>query len=88
MTDKPVPVDSFKDSTDPLLKAVYDALNNMGTTNYGYVYIHFDVILDDDAEQTPNFVQWSEDPTGTYIGQYLDPVDATNWSTIQFGIKQ
>lgn len=87
-TDGVVSVETFKDSTDPLKKAVYEAFNKTGTTNYGYVFIHFDPFVDDGTEQTPNFVQWSEDPTGTYIGQYLNPVDATNWSTIQFGTMQ
>lgn len=87
-TNGVVSVETFKDSTDPLKKAVYEAFNKMGTTNYGYVFIHFDPFADDGTEQTPNFVQWSEDPTGTYIGQYLNPVDATNWSTIQFGTMQ
>ena len=67
-TNGVVSVESFKDSTDPLKKAVYEALKENGE-GLGYVYIRFD--LDDDDAQ--NFAQWSETEDGDVIGQFPDP---------------
>lgn len=86
-TNGVVSVESLANSSNSLEQAVYNAFADLGY-NSGYVYISFDPTDFDDNEKTPNFVQWSEDPTGTYIGQFPDPVDATSWSTIQFGVKQ
>ena len=86
-TNGVVPVESFANSSNSLEQAVYEAFTDLGS-NYGYVYINYDPLDFDDNGKEPNFVQWSEDATGTYIGQFPDPVDATNWSTIKFGVKQ
>ena len=86
-TNGVVSVESLANSSNSLEQAVYNAFADLGY-NSGYVYISFDPTIFDENEKTPNFVQWSEDPTGTYIGQFPDPVDATSWSTIQFGVKQ
>ena len=85
ITDGPVAVESFANSTNPIEKKIYEYFTRIGNA-YGYVYIYFRTDTFDDSD--PNFVQWSEEPTGMYIGQFPDPVDATNWSTIQFGTKQ
>ena len=85
ITDGPVSVESFANSTNPIEKKIYEYFTQTANT-YGYVYIYYRTDTFDDSE--PNFVQWSEEPTGMYIGQFPNPVDATNWSTIQFGTKQ
>lgn len=83
-TEGKVSVESLKDSTNPILKAVYNSFAELGEP-YGYVYIEWDPA--DDAEECC-YAQWSEDSTGTYIGQFPDEITALNWSTVQFGVKQ
>lgn len=83
-TEGKVSVESLKDSTNPILKAVYNSFAEFGEP-YGYVYIEWDPA--DDAEECC-YAQWSEDSTGTYIGQFPDEITALNWSTVQFGVKQ
>jgi len=84
VTDGPVAIDSLATSTNPLAKAIFETFAEMGDTS-GYIYIIYTTGIDD---YDKCFAQWSADSTGTYIGQFPDPVDATNWSTIQFGTKQ
>lgn len=85
-TDGKVSVASLKESTNPILKSVYDifADGEVNDEDLGYVYI----IYDTTDEPVENFAQWSEDSTGTYIGQFPDEITAINWSTVQFGTKQ
>ncbi len=79
-----VSVDSLKDSSDPLLKAVYEALEG-NETAYGYVYIHFDP---DQDNSDNNFVQWSDSESGGLIGQYPTPAKtAEEAQGITFGEK-
>lgn len=80
-TPHAVPASSFKGSTDPLEKALYDALK--GEDNMGYVYIDFDF----KNEQHDDFVQWSETEDGI-IGQFPDPAEtADDAKKITFGEK-
>ena len=65
-TNEVVPVESFKDSNDPLKKAVYEALKENGE-GLGYVYIRYDGYNENDY--IPNFVQWSKTEDGDVIGQ-------------------
>ena len=81
-----VAVESFKDSSDPLEKAVYDALKDNGG-ELGYIYIRFDPNkYEDENGSTRNFVQWSKEKQGDVVGQFPDPVKETSESdNIVFG---
>ena len=85
-TDGAVPVESFKDSSDPLEKAVYDALHDSGDSEkeLGYVYINFDP----NSIDAENFAQWSAKEEGAVIGQYpTPPKDVDTAKDITFGTK-
>ena len=77
-------VETFKDSSDPLKTAVYEAMkDNIGTeTNLGYAYISYDP----NDEQAENYVQWSETKQGSIIGQYPNPTKSIETNII-FGTK-
>ncbi|MBQ8120465.1 MAG: zinc-ribbon domain-containing protein [Ruminococcus sp.] len=82
-TDDAVAVADLEDSSDPLLKAVYNALKDNGGEK-GYVYIEFDP---NDYEST-GFVQWSASESGGLIGQYPSPVKTVEESEgMTFGQK-
>ena len=85
-TNGVVAVESFKDSSDPLEKAVYDAFKDNGD-DLGYIYIRFDPNnYDDQNSSTRNFVQWSKEKQGDVVGQYPDPVKETSESdNVVFG---
>lgn len=57
-----VPVSSFENSSDPIEKAVYAAIDS----HNGYVYYEIDTNSPGDM----GFVQWSESADGSYIAQY------------------
>lgn len=78
ITDGVAAVESFKDSSDPLEKIVYDKLSKNG----GYIYIYYDGDFDS------AFVQWSEDKAGTYIGESPNLTTDKTWTTSQFGKRQ
>lgn len=77
-------VETFKDSSDPLKTAVYEAMkDNIGTqTNLGYAYISYDP----NNEKAENYVQWSETKQGSIIGQYPNPTKSID-ANITFGAK-
>ena len=78
ITDKVVAVDSFEDSNDPIEQAVYKFFSKLDKK--GYIYIYFK------NNSTDSFVHWSEDKSGTIIGQYPSPkrnVDKTQ--EVEFG---
>lgn len=78
-----VAVADLEDSSDPLLKAVYNALKDNGGEK-GYVYIEFDP---NDYEST-GFVQWSASESGGLIGQYPNPAKTVEESEgMTFGQK-
>ena len=78
-----VAVADLEDSSDPLLKAVYNALKDNGGEK-GYVYIEFDP---NDYEST-GFVQWSASESGGLIGQYPNSVKTVEESEgMTFGQK-
>ena len=80
-TDGAVPVESFKDSSDPLEKAVYDALRDSGD-EMGYVCIYFDP----NTRDAENFAQWSAKEEGAVIGQFPNPPkDVDTAKDINFG---
>lgn len=80
-TDGAVPVESFKDSSDPLEKAVYDALRDYGD-EMGYVCIYFDP----NTRDAENFAQWSAKEEGAVIGQFPNPPkDVDTAKDINFG---
>ena len=64
-----VSVESLKDSNNPVLKAVYDALKDNGE-GLGYVYIEY-YVYDDGG--TECFAQWSETEDGALLGQFPNP---------------
>lgn len=68
-TDGAVSVESLKDSNNPVLKAVYDALKDNGE-GLGYVYIEYYV---DDDGVADHFAQWSETEDGALLGQFPNP---------------
>ena len=81
-TDGAVPVESFKDSSDPLEKAVYEALCDYGD-EMGYVCIYFDP----NTRDAENFAQWSAKESGELIGQFPNPPkDVDTAKDINFGI--
>lgn len=81
-TNGVVSVESLKDSSNQLLKAVYEALEG-NETAYGYVYINFDPNNDN---SNGNYVQWSGSESGGLIGQYPTPAKTAEESQkITFG---
>lgn len=81
-TSKAVSVDSFKNSSNKLEAAVYDALED--SDNKGYAYIDYD----GENESYSSFVQWSESESSSVIGQY--PNEAKTYEKaleIKFGTK-
>ncbi len=93
VTDKPVPVANYKNSTDPLEMIVAGkdtALTKKGiyttiTFDYdkSYVYLHFDK----SNEKEPCFVQWSSSEAGAPIGQYPEPPSLEEMNKIEFGTQ-
>lgn len=79
-----VAVADLKDSSDPLLNAVYKALRDNGE-ELGYVYIDFDM----SGHDSSGFVQWSASESGGLIGQYPNPVKTVEESKeMTFGQKK
>ena len=71
-TDGIIDVESFKDSTNTLEKAVYNEFKSY--EDKGYVYIDYD------PSANQSFVQWSEDKNGTVVGQYPHSVTDTKYA--------
>ena len=72
-TNGAVSVSSLKDSTEPVKRAVYEALADNGGEN-GYICIDFNSNgSDPELSSYLSFVQWSEKAEGAVIGQYPSP---------------